>query len=52
MTNAEQVSVRLDAELRAQLEKIAAKEDRPMASVIRRTLRQALQGQGEARAAA
>ena len=52
MAKDEQVSVRLPNELKIKLEKIAAAEDRPVASVIRRTLLQALQGQQQQHGAA
>jgi predicted DNA-binding protein len=52
MAKDEQVSVRLPNELKIKLEQIATEEDRPVASVIRRIVAKALQGQGEARAAA
>jgi hypothetical protein len=51
MAKDEQVSVRLPTNLRAELERIAAEEDRALSSVIRRLVARALEGQGERRAA-
>jgi predicted transcriptional regulator len=52
MAKDEQVSVRLPNELKIKLEKIAAAEDRPVASVIRRLVAKALQGQQQHHGAA
>ncbi len=52
MAKDEQVSVRLPNELKLKLEQIAETEDRPVASVIRRLVAKAIEGQDERRAAA
>jgi hypothetical protein len=47
-----QLSVPIDAELKARLEAAAAREDRPVASYVRRQLMKALDGEREGVAAA
>jgi len=46
-----QLSVPIDAELKARLEAAAAREDRPLASYIRRICTKALDGEREGAAA-
>ena len=47
-----QLSVPIDAELKARLEAAAAREDRPVASLVRRIIGKALDGEREGAAAA
>ena len=47
-----QLSVPIDAELKARLEAAAAREDRPVASYVRRIVLKALDGEREGAAAA
>ena len=47
-----QLSVPVDAEFKARLEEAAAREDRPVASYVRRQLMKALDGEREGAAAA
>jgi hypothetical protein len=46
-----QLSVPIDAELKARLEAAAAREDRPVASLVRRIIGKALDGEREGAAA-
>jgi hypothetical protein len=46
-----QLSVPIDAEFKARLEQAAAREDRPVASYVRRQLMKALDGEQQTEAA-